>query len=298
MNAYSLDTLLIIIEQCLMHVPLLFGAYITISLMKLPDLSIESAYVSGAITGAYVVAMANAMPLHVQLPFVITASLCGGAIVGMTSSMLTQYAGLPHLLSSIITFGIFYGVTQLMAGSYISLSAYNNPLIVGGVERHPELLMFLCIAAIVSFCVYFLCKKQLGFSFAIYGNNPYFFKHYGVSVPYIFITGVMVSNGLAGLSGYLFAQSNGFADITMGFGKALLCITALILGKVIIRPIKPIVITMPLIGCAAYFTLQQLLLKAGFNLKYFTTVQAIVTLFILISMYRQQVKQRIDHLGV
>jgi putative ABC transport system permease protein len=298
MNAYSLDTLLIIIEQCLIHIPLLLGAYITISLMKLPDLSIESAYVSGAITGAYVVAMTTALPMNIQLPLVIVASLCGGAIVGMTSSMLTQYAKLPHLLSSIITFGLFYGINQLIAGSYISLSAYDNPLIVGGIERHPELIMFLCIAIIASFCMYFLFKKQIGFSFAIYGNNPYFFKHYGTEVPYVFITGVVISNALAGLSGYLFAQSNGFADITMGFGKALLCITALILGKVIIRPIKPIVIAMPLVGCAAYFTLQQLLLKAGFNLKYFTTIQAIVTLFILISMYRQHVKQRIDHLGV
>jgi putative tryptophan/tyrosine transport system permease protein len=209
-----------------------------------------------------------------------------------------NYRSLPHLLSSIITFGIFYGINQLIAGSYISLSAYNNPLIIGGIERHPELIMFLCLAIIVSFCMYILFKKQIGFACAIYGDNPHFFRHYGISIPYVFIIGVVVSNALAGLSGYLFAQSNGFADITMGFGKALLCITALILGKVIIRPIKPIVIAMPLVGCCAYFTLQQFLLKAGFNLKYFTTVQAIVTLFILISMYRHHVKQRIDHLGV
>src|SRR6266404_243952 len=105
----SLDTLLIIIEQFLMHVPLLLGAYITISLMKLPDLSIESAYVSGAIIGAQFVVFTSTLPVAMQLPIVIVASLFGGAIVGITSSMLTQYAGLPHLLSSIITFGIFYG---------------------------------------------------------------------------------------------------------------------------------------------------------------------------------------------
>jgi putative ABC transport system permease protein len=123
-------------------------------------------------------------------------------------------------------------------------------------------------------------------------------RHHGVSIPYVFIVGVVLSNALAGLSGYLFAQSNGFADITMGFGKALLCITALILGKVIVRSLKPITITMPLIGCLAYFVLQQLLLKIGFNLKYFTTVQALVTLCILVLTYRKKTKQHIDHLGV
>jgi hypothetical protein len=70
------------------------------------------------------------------------------------------------------------------------------------------------------------------------------------------------------------------------------------LGKVIMRPKRPIVIAMPLIGCCAYFALQQALLKIGFNLKYFTTIQAVVTLFILMSMYRNHIKQSIDHLGV
>jgi putative ABC transport system permease protein len=294
----NIDTILIIIEQCLMHVPLLLGAYITISLMKVPDLSIESAYVSGAIIGAYVVTCSSALPVSVQLPLVIVASLLGGAIVGMTSSMLTQYAGLPHLLSSIITFGVFYGINQLIAGSYISLSAYQNPLLSNGIERHPEMVALALIAMVVSIGLYVLFKKQLGYAFALYGNNAHFLRHHGISIPYVFIVGVVVSNALAGLSGYLFAQSNGFADITMGFGKALLCITALILGKVIVRSKQPIVILMPLVGCCAYFALQQLLLKVGFNLKYFTTVQALVTLCILVLTYRKQTKKHIDHLGV
>ena len=294
----NIDMLLIVIEQCLIHVPLLLGAYITISLMKLPDLSIESAYVFGAIVGAYTITCTGTLPVGLQLPIVVTASLFGGAIVGMTSSMLTQYAGLPHLLSSIITFGVFYGINQLIAGSYISLSAYQNPLLSNVIERHPEMVALALLAIIVSMGLYMLFKKQLGYAFALYGNNAYFLKHYGISVPYVFIVGVVLSNALAGLSGYLFAQSNGFADITMGFGKALLCITALILGKVIIQSKQPIVIAMPLIGCFAYFMLQQLLLKIGFNLKYFTTVQALVTLCILVLTYRKQTKKHIDHLGV
>jgi putative ABC transport system permease protein len=294
----NLDTFFIIIEQCLIHVPLLLGAYITISLMKLPDLSIESAYVSGAIIGAYAITCTATLPMSMQLPLVIIASLFGGAIVGITSSMLTQYAKLPHLLSSIITFGVFYGINQLIAGSYISLSAYENPLISAGIERHPEMVTLIVLVCIFFACLSFLLKKQLGYAFALYGNNPHFLRHHGISVPYVFITGVVLSNALAGLSGYLFAQSNGFADITMGFGKALLCITALILGKVIVRSPKPIVIIMPLVGCLAYFMLQQLLLKVGFNLKYFITIQALVTLCILVLTYRKKAKQHIDHLGV
>ena len=43
-----------------------------------------------------------------------------------------------------------------------------------------------------------------------------------------------ISNGLAGFSGALAAQSNNFVDIEMGARLVLLCITAIILGKLII----------------------------------------------------------------
>ena len=47
-----IETVLIILEQVLLHFPLILGAYISISLLKVPDLSLESAYVCDAIMGA------------------------------------------------------------------------------------------------------------------------------------------------------------------------------------------------------------------------------------------------------
>lgn len=41
----------IIFEQTLIYLPLVLGAYCSISLVKVPDLSIEAAYVFGAILG-------------------------------------------------------------------------------------------------------------------------------------------------------------------------------------------------------------------------------------------------------
>lgn len=285
------DIFFIILEQSLLHLPLLCGAYISLSLMKVPDLSIESAFVSGALLGS------KAISLNLGLVFVLGASLLGGALVGVTSSCITQFGRLPHLLSSIITFGIFYGLSQLIAGSYISLHAYTNPLEVDIIPHHPEILMLamICTALVAALLVLF--RRQIGYALAFYGNNPRFFGHYGISGRYIFITGIVLANALGGLSGYLNAQSNGFADISMGFGKLLLSITALILGKSILRGIKPPTLLVPLIGAAAYFSLQQVLLNSGFNLKYFSTLQACVVLFVLIILFRKQHKT-IDHLGV
>ncbi len=296
-----LDTFLVIVEQSLMHLPLMVGAYISFSLLKVPDLSIESAYVVGSLFGSYLVMHLPNMPLGIVIILIIGASFIGGALVGLISSLLTQKGNFPHLLSSIVTFGLFHGINQLISPTYVSLSSYHNPLsmVHEYIPHHPELPMIIFISCTVIALIFCLFKRQLGYAYAVYGNNPSFFKNYDISTSFVFITGIMLSNALAGISGYIFAQSNNFLELNMGLGKALLCITALILGKAIARTKKPFSIIIPIVGTGAYFTLQQLLLKIGFNLKYFTAVQAFLVLCILLYTYRTQSQRSPnDNLGV
>lgn len=290
--------LLIILEQTLLHIPLIFGAYISISLLKVPDLSLESAYVCGAIFGAQTLIIVQQLPVALQIIAVIIASISGGALVGLTSSTITQKAGLPHLLSSIVTFGIFHGIHQMIAKSYLSLGKFTNPLIYNVIPYHPEIIALGITALVITTLMFYFFKTKLGYALAVYGNNPHFFTHYGIDRSYVFITGIIFANACAGLSGYLFAQSNGFTEINMGAGKALLCITALILGKMITQKSKPLQTIIPITGIFTYFALQQMLLKVGFNLKYFTMIQAIIILCILVTLYKKDAKKQIDHLGV
>jgi putative ABC transport system permease protein len=290
------ETILIITEQALLHFPLILGAYISISLMKVPDLSLDSAYVFGAILASITVPTVQHMPCAVALLVIISASLIGGACVGLVSSLLTQKARLPHLLSSLITIGIFHGISQLVAGVYVSLSGYINMLELDIIPLHPELPILTLIFCILTCVAIYFFKTELGYSLAVFGNNPNFFAHYGISSSYIFMVGIIVANACAGLSGYLFAQSNGFADINMGFGKILLCVTAIILGKSVHN--KTLSVMTPIAGLLSYFTLQQLLLKVGFDLRYFTMIQALVIVAILITHYKRNESLNSDHLGV
>lgn len=296
-----INTLYIILEQTAMYLPLVLGSYLSMSLLKLPDLSIESAYVFGAILGAETIVLFKHAPIGLVLVLTCLASMIGGMLVGVTSSFISQFGRIPHLLAAIITFGIFHGINQLVLQSaYFSLSGNQNPLeLLPYVAQHPELMMLAALVIALCCIMILLFRTQLSYAFAIVGNNPQFFSHYGVSSTYVTIVGIMMGNALAGFSGYLFAQSNGFVEITIGYGKALLCITALILGKAFFRTTKPITMLVPLVGTLAYFCLQQLLLKIGFNLKYFTAIQAVVVLVFIIIMYRSQGRTlRGDQLGV
>ena len=294
------NMILVIIEQTMLHLPLMFGAYISFSLLKVPDLSIETAYVVGAIFSSYPLLGMSTLPGGIMMITVICTSLIGGALVGMVSSLLTQKAHFPHLLSSIVTFGLFHGINQFVSSVYVSLSAARNPLtLCGVVPQHPELVMLIGIGVLVTVLMYGLFRTQIGYSYAVYGNNPQFFSNYGISTSFVFVTGIMIANALAGLSGYLFAQSNSFIELNMGVGKVLLCITALILGKSLVSTKKPFSLYIPLVGTSAYFAMQQVLLKMGFNLKYFTAVQALLVLCILVYTYRKQPQRSIhDNLGV
>lgn len=293
-----LEVILIILEQALIHVPLMCAAYISFSLLKVPDLSLESAYVSGALATSLCLSAASSLQSNgVLLVLLIFMSLLSGALVGLMSGLLTRLLAIPHLLSAIITNGVFWGANQILVGTYLSLSGLRNPLIVNLVARHPELPLLLLIGIVVTCVMFFVCHTQLGYSFAVFGTAPHFFRHYGINAHYVFILGLCLSNALAGLTGYLFAQSTGFADINMGFGKTLFCITALMLGKTVCMDKKPIVVSIPIIGGMLYFVMQQVLLKVGFNLKYFTMVQALLVLFILI-IHARKPGETIDHLGV
>jgi putative tryptophan/tyrosine transport system permease protein len=287
-----------ILSQALLALPLILGAYLSLSLMKLPDLSLESGYLFGA---SFAIAMQN-LDLPFATSFGLITALLGGAFTGLISSLLNRIFCFPYLLSAIIVNGLFHGLVQLVLGKpLISIdSSHSIFTFLPFSPPYAELGMLLIIAFSLFIVLTVLFQSQLGTSFAIYGNNPIFFKNYGVSTSFVVTTGVMIAHALAGLSGYLFAQSNGFVDLSMGYGVVLMSITSLLLGRIIIKKNRPSVL-IPAFGILAYFTAQQILLRLGVNLKYFNAMQAIFIVGALISAQRHRLfnpKHLVDHLGV
>jgi len=291
------DFFLITLEQSMVYLPLVLGSYLSFSLLKIPDLSLETSYLIGAFTGGLALQYMHGNLLFLNLIVVLYASLIGGMVVGLTASCITRYGNIPHLLSSIITFGLFQGLFLLCSNSYVSLAQYENVLmLMPYVRQHPEVVTLLIINIVLIGGVAFLLSTQLGHSFIIFGQNPLFFQHFKISTNYVFIMGVLIAHGLSGLAGFFFAQTNNLLEMNMGVGRALFCITALILGKSVIRQSKNSIF-IPLVGTGLYFFMQQSLLKIGFNLKYFTAVQSVLVLVILLTVYQKN-RIQTDQLGV
>lgn len=274
-----------IFEQMALYVPLLLGAYLSIAVMKIPNLSIETAYVFGAIVASQVIMLEGNGNL-VILALAVLMSLCGGAIVGIVVSLFTEYAKFSHILSAIVTMGLFHGIFQwILSGSHVTISNFYNPLrLLDFIKGYPEFLVVAIISLVVAVLFFMFLYTQLGISCALYGDNPLFLKSYRINQSYVVMAGMAISNALAGLTGYMVAQSNGFVDITMGVGLPLLCLSALIIGKSLCLTSRPYSIWIPLLGVMGYFFIQYWLLLIGFDLRYFVSVQAIiVALFLIVS---------------
>lgn len=305
-----IHTVGLVLEQACLYFPFVLGSYISISLMKLPDLSLEASYLAGAIIGCQSLVYCGGVTGFASATIVVLASVIGGVIVGGVVGLLTHVAGLPHLLSSILTIGLFHGINQfIIGGSHLSVGSLSSLLsIIKFPASNPELGIVVVLAALLSLLVFLLFKTQLGYSFAILGNNTSFFKNYHISSGYVFITGLLIAHGLSGFAGSLVAQSSGMVDITMGFGIVLLSLTSLILGRACVRGKKPFTVLVPIIGTVIYFSLQQLLLSlssslmVSFDMKYFTMLQSMIVLIALIIERRRALpddsRARVDHLGV
>lgn len=269
-----------ILEQFLLHIPLLFGALISFSLLKVPDLSIETAYVSGAFFGGKIALLCKNFVSPFQY-LGILASLLVGFCVGIVSSFLTKFLRISHLLSTIMTTGFFYSVNQLCFGSYLSLNEVRLLFHSNHFMLYPELFFLLFSSFLLFLIMFFLLHANIGYLWVVYGINRDFFDKYQISQKSVFVLGIAIANMFAGYAGYLQAQSNGFVEISMGFGKALVCLTSLIIGKIFVMSTHPISLFRPIIGGAGYFGLQVLLIYFGFNTIYFSAMQTLIIALML-----------------
>ena len=67
------------------------------------------------------------------------------------------------------------------------------------------------------------------------GDNIPMSEANGVNVDTMKIFGYMISNGLVALCGALFAQTDGFSDVTSGTGTIVVGLSAVILSEVLIH---------------------------------------------------------------
>ena len=132
--------------------------------------------------------------------------------------------------------------------------------------------------------LYWFFGTEIGASVRATGCNPNMARAQGINTNATKVLGLVISNGLVGLAGALYAQYQGSADINMGRGAIVIGLAAVIIGEVVFGKIFhnfALHMIAVVIGAIIYFVVIAIVLQLGLettDLKLFSSL--IVALFL------------------
>ena len=223
------------IAQGLIWGLLALGVYITYKLLDFADLSVDGSFATG---GAVAVMLIRSdMNPWLALLFAFAAGMIAGLITGLLHTKL----GIPPILAGILTQIALYSINlNIMGKSNQAVSVDNYNLTVSLRYVSGDTAMKIRVfATCILFCVavvallYWFFGTEQGHAIRATGCNAQMARAQGINTNFCKVLALMLSNGLVGLSGALYAQYQGAADVNMGRGAIVIGLAAVIIGDVL-----------------------------------------------------------------
>lgn len=214
---------------------LALGVYITYKLLDFADLTVDGSMATG---GAVAVMLIRAgMNPWLARIFAFLAGMAAGFITGMLHTAL----GIPGILASILTQISLYSINLNILGSSnqaVSVDKYSLVVSLRYISDSTASKIRMFTTCIL-FCVvlvailYWYFGTEQGHAIRATGCNRQMARAQGINTDFHTVLALMISNGLVGLSGGLYAQYQGAADVNMGRGAIVIGLAAVIIGDVL-----------------------------------------------------------------
>jgi putative tryptophan/tyrosine transport system permease protein len=200
--------------------------FISFRVLRFPDLTVDGSFpLGGALCAGAILWGFN--------PWIALAlAMTGGLVSGMTTGILCHVLKIQNILSGILSMSALYSVTLRVMGGSPNLSIMGRTTIYSSFQ-YPLVILVLLSVSVVLGLTWFL-KTEIGLAMRAVGVNPRMAKAQGIRESTYVILGLMISNGLAALSGALFVQTYGFADSNSGVGTIVIGLASLITGESIL----------------------------------------------------------------
>jgi putative ABC transport system permease protein len=225
------------------------GIYLTFRVLDFPDLTIDGSFPLGAAISAAMISAG--FSAYLSLPIAVL----GGALAGIATALIATRLRLHSLLASILTTTALISINlHIMGKSNIPLlheatvftpfsDAFNAWVYTWGGENFARLsgslwviLTVGVLVVLAKFVFDWFMGTEIGLAMQATGENPQMARSLGRSTDGMIFLGLAASNGLTALSGAIFAQYQGFADVNMGLGLIIAGLAAVILGETIFQP--------------------------------------------------------------
>lgn len=189
------------------------GVYITFRILDFADLTVDGSLATGGAVA--VMLIQGGMHPALSLIFAFLAGMAAGFVTGFLHTAL----GIPGILASILTQISLYSVNLgIMGKANQSMGIGQKGLVASAryVTADNSYLFFIglilgCLLLVA--IVYWLFGTELGASIRATGCNPQMASAQGINTNFCKVIALMISNGLVGLCGGVYAQYQGAADV-------------------------------------------------------------------------------------
>ncbi len=209
------------------------GVYITFRILDFADLTVDGSLATGGAVA--VMLIRGGMNPALALAFAFLA----GMVAGFVTGILHTAFGIPGILASILTqIGLYSINLGIMGKSNQAINVLQYKLVAslryvtGEGSAFFFLKLILGAVALIAI-IYWFFGTELGASIRATGCNPQMASAQGINTSFNKVLALMISNGLVGLCGGIYAQYQGAADVNMGRGAIVIGLAAVIISEVI-----------------------------------------------------------------
>lgn len=197
---------------------------------------IDLSFGSTVAVSALCAAMAMAAMPAAAFPVGILAGLGAGLLVGAINGVLIAWLRLPSFLVTLATMGLVAGIGRSL--TQLRSIPVTDPLFTGifgsgSLFGVPSLVIWTVVAVAIGHVVY--RQTRFGAHVLATGDNARAAQVTGIKVSRIRLSVFMISGGLAGLAGLLYAGRLQAAKYTLGETDLMTVIAAVIVGGTLLN---------------------------------------------------------------
>lgn len=268
----SITTIFGAVEMGLIFAIMSLGIFITFKILNFPDLTVDGSFTLGCVVSALF-----ALNNH---PFIaILLATLAGCAAGFVTGFLHTKMKVQYILAGILTMTGLYSINLKISGGKPNFSLFGKETIFSAFKKlleninapdfllqNSKLILALSIVILVTILLYLFFKTQTGMAIRATGDNESMVRASSINTDAMKITGLILANGLVGLSASIFTQYQQFYDISLGIGMMVVGLTSIILGETIFgkRSILNSFISL-ILGAILYRILLAFALSLGMN---------------------------------
>ena len=220
-------------------------------------------------------------------------AMLSGCMAGSITAFLNLKLKILHILAGILTAIALYSINlRVMGRPNIGLlrvdTVYSSIEMLGLSSFYAPLVLLAAIVVLCKLLLDLFLATGFGLSLRAAGANPRMAQANGVRVQRMIWIGLAIANGLTALSGAMFAQMLGAADVSMGIGVIVVALAAVIGGTALVPSrLVPVATLACVLGSILYGAIELFLNPENqWVMRLYAIGGLLFTVYVIVATYR------------